>query len=76
MQLELNNLLNVNPINGRSLPLKPNCRVNGDVENCTDFTFSKSSKLEVSSFVRTVGMNGGRAVNKAAEHNPVKSRIL
>ena len=52
-------LVKVKPIKGRSLPVRPVDRLLNSSTSGPRFSFSKSSKLDVSSLLVTVGMNGG-----------------
>jgi len=48
-------------MNGKSFPVNPVWRSADGALKCTAFTFSKSSKFDVSSFELMVGTNGGVA---------------
>ena len=65
-----NILVKVKPINGKSFPVNPVFRSTAaaDAANLTDFTFSKSSKFDVSSSLVTRGINGGVAENTHRQH--------
>ena len=56
-------LVKVKPTNGKSFPVNPVFRSYDVGAKWTDFTFSKSSKLDVSSSLVMHGMNGGIADN-------------